>query len=378
MLAALIGLLLPSSVGAQDIDALRARASDIAAELDRLHEREAKLTQDYLTTSAELDDARGRIEDASRRADEAQQRMEVARGEASAYALNAFIRAGSDSAAVAPSSPNEAMNQQVLLDVLRGDRQAVADAMRAAKSDLGAEIDSVRSAERELEAKKDELSRLKAELDAGVERQEELLAGVNSELQAAIEAEQARREAEAAARVRAQAEAQAAQLAAAQAQRSSPRPTTTAPTAPAAGARAPVAGPLRPSPVASAPPVAISGPNPAASRAIAAAMSQLGVPYRWGGSSPATGFDCSGLVQWAYGQAGVRISRTTYTLWADTQRISIDQLQPGDLVFFSSLGHMGMYIGGGQMVHAPRTGKTVEVVSVFRGGFSYMGAGRLR
>jgi cell wall-associated NlpC family hydrolase len=107
-------------------------------------------------------------------------------------------------------------------------------------------------------------------------------------------------------------------------------------------------------------------------------MSQLGLPYRYGGSSPATGFDCSGLTSWAWARAGVSLPRTAAAQYGATQRISVDHLQPGDLVFFSGLGHVGMYIGGGQMVHSPRTGKNVEVVPIFRGGFSYVGAGRVR
>ncbi len=107
-------------------------------------------------------------------------------------------------------------------------------------------------------------------------------------------------------------------------------------------------------------------------RAAQVAMQYLGVPYRWGGASP-SGFDCSGLAMYAYGKVGVSMAHYTGAIWSAYPRVQGD-LQPGDLVFFNGLGHMGIYIGGGQMVHAPHTGDVVRVASINRRG--YMGAVR--
>ncbi|GAA3734455.1 ElaB/YqjD/DUF883 family membrane-anchored ribosome-binding protein [Spinactinospora alkalitolerans] len=93
------------------------------------------------------------------------------------------------------------------------------------------------------------------------------------------------------------------------------------------------------------------------------AYAQIGKPYVWGGAGP-DGYDCSGLTMRAWGAAGVNLPRTTYAQANAGQRVSRDALQPGDLVFFSGQGHMGIYAGNNQMVHAPRTGKNVEVVSL--------------
>jgi peptidoglycan DL-endopeptidase CwlO len=93
------------------------------------------------------------------------------------------------------------------------------------------------------------------------------------------------------------------------------------------------------------------------------AMRYLGVPYRWGGSSP-SGFDCSGLVMYVFAQIGVSLPHSTYALWNVGVPVSRDQLQPGDLVFFSGLGHMGIYIGGNQFIHAPHTGDVVKISSI--------------
>jgi peptidoglycan DL-endopeptidase CwlO len=107
------------------------------------------------------------------------------------------------------------------------------------------------------------------------------------------------------------------------------------------------------------------------------AMRYLGVPYRWGGASPG-GFDCSGLVQYAYAQLGISVPHSTYALWPMGTAISRDQLQPGDLVFFSGLGHMGIYIGNNQMIHAPHSGDVVKISSL-TGWYAttYMGARRI-
>ncbi len=104
-------------------------------------------------------------------------------------------------------------------------------------------------------------------------------------------------------------------------------------------------------------------------RAAAIALKAVGVPYRWGGSSPATGFDCSGLVYWAYGRLGIELPHSSYALYDLGRRVSRSRMKAGDLIFFSGLGHMGIYLGGGRMVHAPRSGRLVEVVRLGRSNY---------
>ncbi|MEV6981334.1 NlpC/P60 family protein [Sphaerisporangium sp. NPDC051017] len=106
--------------------------------------------------------------------------------------------------------------------------------------------------------------------------------------------------------------------------------------------------------------------GPASGNARAAlqyAFAQVGKPYRYGGTGPGS-FDCSGLTQMAWRAAGVSLPRTAagqYS-WGSSRRVSLNALAPGDLLFASGLGHVGMYAGGGKMVHAPRTGDVVKVV----------------
>ena len=105
------------------------------------------------------------------------------------------------------------------------------------------------------------------------------------------------------------------------------------------------------------------------------ALSFQGVPYVWGGESP-SGFDCSGLATYAYRQIGKSVPHYTYAIWGQFPQVPYEQLQPGDLVFFSGLGHMGIYIGGGNFVHAPQTGDVVRVQSMASRSGNYVGAVR--
>lgn len=99
---------------------------------------------------------------------------------------------------------------------------------------------------------------------------------------------------------------------------------------------------------------------------VATAQKYLGVPYVWGGTSP-KGFDCSGLVQYVCRQNGISLPRTAASQRNAGKYVSRADLQPGDLVFFKSGGrvsHVGIYIGGGNMIHAPQTGDVVKVSSI--------------
>jgi cell wall-associated NlpC family hydrolase len=97
------------------------------------------------------------------------------------------------------------------------------------------------------------------------------------------------------------------------------------------------------------------------------AMGMVGTRYRYGGTDPLEGFDCSGLVYYAYGQAGYRVPRTSQELFRAARKISVGDADPGDLMFFqdqTKLSHVGIYLGDGLFVHAPATGQNVAVGSL--------------
>jgi cell wall-associated NlpC family hydrolase len=122
----------------------------------------------------------------------------------------------------------------------------------------------------------------------------------------------------------------------------------------------------------------VVAPPPTHGGVVAIALSQLGTSYVWGGAAPG-GFDCSGLVMWAYAQVGVSLPHSSYAQYNYGVPVSEDELQPGDLVFFDGLGHVGIYIGGGQFVHAPHTGDVVKISSLSEDWYAanYVGARRI-
>ncbi len=107
---------------------------------------------------------------------------------------------------------------------------------------------------------------------------------------------------------------------------------------------------------------------PVGDEAVRVAEQFLGVPYVWGGASPHTGFDCSGLVQYVYGQLGVALPHYAAAQWAQTMHVDPSQLQAGDLLFFEPRsdgpGHVGIYVGGDTFLEAPHTGDVVKFQSV--------------
>ena len=114
---------------------------------------------------------------------------------------------------------------------------------------------------------------------------------------------------------------------------------------------------------------------------VSIALQYLGIPYKWGGASPATGFDCSGLVQYVYAQVGISLPHYTVSQWNYPGAVPVakDQLQPGDLVFFNGLDHVGIYLGYGDFIDAPHTGAAVEIDSLSESWFAsrYEGARRI-
>jgi len=195
-----------------------------------------------------------------------------------------------------------------------------------------------------------------------------------AEAKARLAAEQARLKQEAAARAAA---ARTAKEAAATPEVSkTPTPTTT--TAATTTTQAPppptTTAPGAPAP---APAPAPTGPaGPGHPEAATLALRYLGVPYVWGGASP-SGFDCSGLVMYVYAQIGISLPHFAAAQFAEGTPVARSDLQPGDLVFFDGLNHVGIYIGDGQFVHAPETGDVVKITALSDFGNAYVGARRL-
>lgn len=135
------------------------------------------------------------------------------------------------------------------------------------------------------------------------------------------------------------------------------------------------------------PPGTVTPPTSLSSGVVETARRYLGVPYRFGGTDPTSGLDCSGLVQLVFHQLGISLPRTAQLQYNQTSRLSADELQPGDLVFYAHtysdpldwITHVGIYIGDGQQINAPTEGQVVSIQPVFSGfwGAHFVSGGRI-
>ena len=110
-------------------------------------------------------------------------------------------------------------------------------------------------------------------------------------------------------------------------------------------------------------------------RIVEIARRYLGTPYRWAGASP-SGFDCSGFVMYVYGRIGIQLPHSSWMLWGMGKPVARKDLRPGDIVFFSGLGHVGIYVGQGRFIPSPETGDVVRIQRLTDHGM-YDGARRL-
>jgi cell wall-associated NlpC family hydrolase len=202
----------------------------------------------------------------------------------------------------------------------------------------------------------------KQSIQSQLAERQRMLAGIQTEI-AQLQAEEARRQAQLAAEAR-------ARFAAQQQAASSAARTQVADAAVEDFASLDTSGTPLESAIPAPPPSQYGG-------VIGVALQYLGTPYVWAGASPG-GFDCSGFVQYVYSQVGVSLPHNAASQFGYGTPVSISDLQAGDLVFFDGLGHVGIYMGGGQFIHSPHTGDVVKISSL-SGWYSstFVGARRL-
>jgi cell wall-associated NlpC family hydrolase len=346
-------VLVPTA-GADEVGDKRAEAAKVADQLDALQSRQMELGAQAERVAYEKQQASDAVGAAQRLLDQTNAELEERRGAVRKWAVDAY-QDGNDSPeldAFLTSDANTAVQKKVLLEAGAGNLRDAIDALGSAQQQAEDDKARLEEAQEAVDAKAAELAELKAANDKSVADAASLNSRVQGELQTLVAAEQRRRAAEEAAAAD-RATAAATQAAATTGNRSTAGATTGTGTTGGGGVVAP------------------SNPNPpavgrGASGAVAAALSKVGSkPYIWGASGP-TAFDCSGLVIWAYAQAGVSgLPHYSGALYNMSTRISRSQLQAGDLVFWGPGGseHVAIYTGSG-LVHAYGSGNGVNATAL--------------
>jgi peptidoglycan DL-endopeptidase CwlO len=293
---------------------------------------------------------------------------------------------------------------QAARSVATSDRQLAQQATRV-RDQLASARRALQKSEHRRAASVQQLANQKVQIGAMLAQRRRLLSSVQTEL-TTMRAQEARRQAELAVEARRRLAAEQAELRrqaaerarAAEAAAAAPKPPTTTTTTPNTAATTTVVTTTAPvttmatvpavtdptstapdgvtdptTTTTDAPPVVLPAGHPDAATI---ALRYLGVPYLWGGESP-KGFDCSGLVAYVYAQLGITLPHFAAAQYQLGVAVPRDQLQPGDLVFFDALDHVGIYIGGGQFVHAPHTGDVVKITTLAAYGGGYVGARRI-
>ena len=343
-------VLMPTVVVAQSIDDQRREVERIVDELDRLHVKADTLAEDYAVA---MDDQRRLSEEiaiAESRVAEREAELTSLQGDLATVAVRAFTRSGTDvlgpllsDAATYSDNLQRDQYSRIALSVGAGTTDDLGETIR----ELGierAELDQLRSESEELSV---DISDKLALVEEWTSAYEDAKSEAETRLGDLIEAEEQRRSQEAFERLQRELEAQRA--------------------AAAAGATSGGSSGGSGGGSASSAPVISNYPAPSglAGVAIQAALGQLGVPYRYAQASPGVAFDCSGLTYYAWAQAGVSLPRNSRMQAAAIPRVPIAAAQPGDLLFYySPISHVGIYLGNGQLVHAPNTGTHVKVSNV--------------
>lgn len=353
LVTALLLLALVPGVGQAVPDELTEQLEQARQQLAALDGRASAAVEDYNAAAARLEELQAQREETAGRVDALGAEVEDLEEATATFVRSMYIRGPATDLSVALDSDEVAQAGRDLAVMDRLTRQRHAELERlgatrteleAARATLAEQVEAAEARERELADRRDAVEATLADQRDDVTALQARIEQIEAE--EAAEAERRRRvAAERAAREAAE-EAAAQQAAAAEAAATStpaPQPEPT------------------PAPAPPAPEPAPAGTRKGADTAVQAALSQLGKPYRYAASGP-DAYDCSGLTSWAWAQAGVSLPHSSRMQYAATTRISRDQLQPGDLVFYGSpIHHVAMYLDGTRVVEAPYTGANVRI-----------------
>jgi peptidoglycan DL-endopeptidase CwlO len=370
-LALLLAVSTAAPAGADRISDKKAEAARIADRIEALGDEAARLGEAYNGARLALANAEQEVVDAEAELARTEAALSQKRTAMTDFALKAYVFADQAGGVIGllggSSIAQDAVQRSTYSELALGSNLDEAGELKALTQDLDYKRTVLQQKRDRAEAQAEAVEAARQAAESAQAEQKDELNRVQGELAVLLEQERQRRAAEAAARAQeAAARAQAALSAQAAARTASSRPAATGGTTRTGGTTGTATAPAASSQPAERPTYNVPAASPAASIAVQAALSQIGVPYSFATAKPGVSFDCSGLTAWAWAQAGVGMPHYSYDQAGMFPRVSRDQLQPGDLVFTSGLGHVGIYIGNGQYVHAPRTGDVVKVSNLNR------------
>lgn len=393
------GTVVPRAVADDGVDQAKQKVDQLAQQLNDLDNRIGQLDEDHAAALDHIDALSVEIAQQEGRIRDQQVILAQLQGQLTSIAIDKFTSGGASGLAPLFSTA------RAFTDSLqRGELTRVAlDQGAGTSDDLNLLITDLAAEQQALDANKAQQSQLAAQLEQQQQQGEQLSAELQQQLSEAkaqygeavvLAQERLAEQAAAAARARAAEQAAAQQAAARRAAAAQPRGGGSSSTAGNGGGvsnggsassgssgsgssgsgssgnsgdssgggsgSGDTGGGSSDSGGSSVPP-----PSSRAGMAVAAAQSQLGVPYQFGKESPGVAFDCSGLTKYAWGQAGASLPHQSGQQFASTPHVPIDQIQPGDLIFYGSpIGHVAIYIGNGLLIHAPASGDVVKVAAV--------------
>ena len=354
---------LPAS--ADQISTAQAQAAAISAQLNAAEARIQSLTGQINEADYKLSQLQSQI--AASQAQMVKDQREVGKDQSQlrVQAISDYTSAGTSNTATQlfTSNVNTSGIRSEYSSIATGNVTSTIDHLHTAQTQLAATQASLGQQKSQAQAPRNSLASAQSEASGLAAQDQSTLASVNANIQALVQQKQIQ-EQQAAAQAAAAAFNQKLQAQKAiQAQQQAANPVRSSGGGTSGGGSVPI------TPTAPPPPLS-SG----ATGAVQAAEREIGVPYVWGGTTPA-GFDCSGLVMWAYAQVGISLPHFSGAQYADTTHISMADIEPGDLLFYGPGGsdHVAMYIGGGQMVEAPYSGASVWNTGVRTSGLTGVG-----
>lgn len=353
-----------SGAGADQLSDAQAQAAQISAQIQADGERVEILGQEFDAAEQQVQLLDVRLQQNEAQIERTKVRVAAAQSNLRQQAVNAYMMGSSGTGLDSIFSPGGLQDSAAAeyRSVANGDLSDAIDAYHRLQSALAAQQGRLQVTEAQARNAADQVQQSQQQAETAESAQQAELSQVKGQIATLIAQQQAAaaRAAQAAFEAKVAAE-QAAQQQAAQ-QQAAQQSAGSTQSSQGGG-----------TPGGYVPPVAQG-----AAGAVAAAESQLGVPYVWGGETPGVGFDCSGLTQWAWGQAGVSLPRTAQDQYDAIPHISLADLEPGDLLFWddgtSSIQHVAMYVGGGEVIQAPYTGSVVSYAPIWTSGL--VGAGR--